>query len=64
MFDINPQSHRHYLSDIDRQMQPQVREYRIPGSRDLFGRLPAGAGTAILAVACLVLGGVAAGTFL
>ncbi|MGG7644201.1 hypothetical protein ACQ5SP_05260 [Rhodovulum sp. YNF3179] len=64
MFDINPQTHRHYLSDIDRQFQPRMFEHGKMSLRDRFGLFQTGAGIAVLAVASFVLGGLAGGTLL
>ena len=59
MHDINPDSHRHYLNEIERQAAPRKRDFQKPVAK---GR-PAMASLA-LTLAMLVLGGLAGGGLL
>jgi hypothetical protein len=61
MFDINPQGHRYYLEDTERQMKPQMRDSRDnSGYGSVLGRLRGA--PAVLALAAFLLGGFAGGT--
>lgn len=60
MFDINPDSHRHHLSEIARQVAPKTRPFdrnAERGGRRVLSQ-------AMLALAAFVFGGVAGGTLL
>lgn len=63
MFDVNPDTHRYYLTDLERQMQPRSRPFTGKAGRvALLDRVRAA--PALLFAACFILGGFAGGTLL
>jgi len=63
MFDINPETHRHHLAEIERQMQPGSKPFRKAPDRKTISERMQNAPAAFIAV-LLILGGFAGGTML
>lgn len=63
MHHFTPESHRHYLAEIERQVQPRTRDFgrasSRPNLRKGFANVPA-----MLAVVALLLAGAAGGGLL
>ena len=63
MFDVNPETHRFHLADLEREMQRRRRPTATGiGQKMLLERMRNA--PAALAVVCFVLGGFAGGTLL
>ena len=63
MFDVNPETHRYHLAELERQMQPRSRPFADGPSRaDFLQRVRTA--PAALAIASFILGGFAGGTLL
>jgi len=63
MFDINPETQRHHLAEIERQMQPRLRSYSGEVGKSVLSERVRNAPVALAAVFFL-LGGLAGGTLL
>ena len=63
MFDVNPESHRHHLAELERQIQPRSRPYPNEADRGVFLERIRNAPVA-LAIAAFILGGFAGGSLL
>ena len=62
MYDVNPQSHRCYLADLERDaLRSMQSARRMRDSRPTFGGLRAHPRAMALVLVCLLLGGIVGG---